>query len=55
MSTTPLDEIEIEVREYARGIEHAKVEGVYIDQLARVLLALDYDGTEALNPRYWQQ
>ena len=23
--------------------------------LARVLLALDYDGTEALNPRYWQQ
>lgn len=28
---------------------------VYIDQLARVLLALDYDGTEALNPRYWQQ
>ncbi|MGK0742648.1 hypothetical protein ACSHWG_12315 [Leucobacter sp. Z1108] len=55
VSTTPLDEIEIEVREYARGIEHAKIEGVYIDQLARVLLALDYDGTEALNPRYWQQ
>ena len=39
VSTTPLDEIEIEVREYARGIEHAKIEGVYIDQLARVLLA----------------
>ena len=55
VSTSPLDEIEIEVREYARGVQHVKVEGVYIDQLARVLLALDYDGTEALNPRYWQQ
>ncbi|WP_190265264.1 MULTISPECIES: hypothetical protein [Glutamicibacter] len=55
VSTSPLDEIEIEVREYARGVQHAKIEGVYIDQLSRAVLALDYDGTEALNPRYWQQ
>ncbi|QUY63938.1 hypothetical protein [Gulosibacter molinativorax] len=54
ISTTPLDEIDVEVREYARGIEHAKIEGVYIDQLARAVLALDYDGPEPLNPRYWQ-
>ncbi|MBS3183453.1 hypothetical protein [Leucobacter manosquensis] len=47
--------MKLKSREYARGIEHAKIEGVYTDQLARVLLALDYDGTEALNPRYWQQ
>jgi hypothetical protein len=53
ISTTPLDEIQVEVREYARGIEHAKIEGVYIDQLARAVLALDYDGPEVLNPRYW--
>ena len=53
ISTTALDEIDVEVREYARGIEHAKIEGVYIDQLARAVLALDYDGPEPLNPRYW--
>lgn len=53
VSVTPLDEIEIEVREYARGIEHAKIERVYIDQLSRALLALDYDGPEPINPRYW--
>lgn len=53
VSTTPLDEIEVEVREYARGIEHAKIERVYIDQLARAVLALDYNGDEVLNPRYW--
>lgn len=53
ISTTPADELDIEVREHGRGIEHAKIEGVYIDQLGRALLALDYDGLEPLNPRYW--
>ena len=53
VSVSPLDEIEIEVREYARGTQHAKIERVYIDQLSQALLALDYDGPEILNPRYW--
>lgn len=30
-----------------------QIEGIYIDQLARVALAIDYDGPMALNPRYW--
>lgn len=55
ISVTPLDEIDIEVCEYARGTEHAKIEGVYIDELGRAVLALDYDGPEVLNPRYWPE
>lgn len=53
VSVTPLDEIDVEVREIHSGKEHAKIEGIYIDQLARVLLGLDYDGKELLNPAYW--
>ncbi|MGW9159329.1 hypothetical protein [Microbacterium sp. NPDC055665] len=52
ISHTPADEIDIHVLEYARVTEHARLNGIYIDQLNRALLALDYDGTP-LNPRYW--
>lgn len=53
ISLTPADEIEIEAREIARGTEHAKIEGIGIEQLQHAALALDYDGREVLNPRYW--
>lgn len=53
ISLTPADEIEIEAREIARGTEHAKIEGIGIGQLQRAALAIDYDGPEVLNPRYW--
>lgn len=33
--------------------EHAYTDDVYADQLNTVLLALDYDGEEAFNPRLW--
>jgi len=53
VSLTPADEIEIEAREITRGTEHAKIEGIGIEQLQRAALAIDYDGPEVLNPRYW--
>lgn len=53
VSLTPADEINVEVREIARKTKHAHIEGIYIDQLARAVLAIDYDGPTALNPRYW--
>ncbi|WP_420181294.1 hypothetical protein [Paenarthrobacter sp. TA1.8] len=53
VSLTPADEIDVEVREIARTTKHAHIEGIYIDQLARAALAIDYDGPTALNPRYW--
>ena len=53
VSLTPADEIEIEAREIARGTEHAKIEGIGIEQLQRAVLAIDYDGPEVLNPHYW--
>jgi hypothetical protein len=53
ISHTPADEIDIHVLEYARGTDHTRLNGIYIDQLNRALLALDYDGTTPLNPRYW--
>ena len=53
VSLTPADEIDVEVREIARTTKHAHIEGIYIDQLARAALAIDYDGPTALSPRYW--
>ncbi|MGP5342120.1 hypothetical protein ACTXML_16010 [Glutamicibacter arilaitensis] len=53
ISLTPADEVEIEAREIARGTQHAKIEGIGIEQLQRAALAIDYDGSEVLNPRYW--
>ena len=53
ISLTPADEIEIEAREIARCTEHAKIKGIGIEQLQRAALAIDHDGPEALNPRYW--
>lgn len=53
ISLTAADEIDIEAREIARGAEHVKIEGIYIDQLQRAALAIDYNGPEVLNPRYW--
>lgn len=47
------DTIDIHILEYARGVDHARINGIYIDQLNRALLALDYDGTTPLNPHYW--
>lgn len=35
-------------------VEHAVVRDVYADNLHLVLLALDWDGPEALNPRLWR-
>lgn len=32
-------------------VVHYSVENVYNDQLARIMLALDYDGDRVLNPR----
>lgn len=31
---------------------HMQREGVYCDEISRLMLALDYDGEEVLNPRY---
>jgi len=53
ISVTPADEIDIRVRHYTTQTEHLHLEGIYIDQLAHALLALDYDGPDTLNPRYW--
>lgn len=53
ISLNGADTIDIEVKELATRREHAKIRGVYIDQLSAAVLALDYDGDEALNPRYW--
>lgn len=53
ISHTPADEIDIHVIEYARGTDHTRIKGIYIDQLNRALLALDYDGPTPLNPHYW--
>lgn len=53
VSVTGIDEIDIDVRRLRDGVEHATVRGIYIDQLAAALLALDYDGPEIFNPSYW--
>ena len=53
VSLTPADEIDIDVRHHSDGRVHAQLEGLYIDQLQRAFLALDYDAKEVLNPRYW--
>lgn len=53
VSLTGGDLIDIDVRYLAGGKEHATARDVYIDQLQRVLLALDYDGPEIYNPAYW--
>lgn len=52
VSLTPGDLIDIDVRPLT-GPEHATVRDIYIDQLQRALLALDYDGSDAFNPSYW--
>lgn len=52
VSLTPADEIDVEVRRIADGREHARIPGIYIDQIQRIILALDYDGPEVMNPRY---
>lgn len=53
VSLTGADLIDIDVRYLSGGREHATIREVYIDQLQRALLALDYDGPEPLNPAYW--
>ena len=53
ISLNGVDTIDIEVLEYASGREHARINGIYIDQLNPALLALDYDGPTPLNPTYW--
>lgn len=53
VSLTGGDLIDIDVRYLTGGAEHATARDVYIDQLQRALLALDYDGPEIFNPRYW--
>ncbi|MGO2519956.1 MAG: hypothetical protein ACTH8F_07535 [Microbacterium sp.] len=53
ISLNGVDTIDIEVKEIATGRAHTEIKGVYIDQLSAALLALDYDGDETLNPRYW--
>lgn len=34
-------------------VTHFEESGIYADQLNHLLLALDYDGREVANPRYW--
>lgn len=53
VSLNVMDTIDVTVTEIASGREHVRVRDVYIDQLQRVMLALDFDGREPLNPRYW--
>lgn len=53
ISVTAVDEIDIRVRRNTTQQEHAHIQGIYIDQLATALLALDYNGPTTLNPRYW--
>ena len=55
VSLTPADEIDIEVRHLSNGAKHAEARGIYIDQVQAFALALDYNGREVLNPRYWPQ
>lgn len=52
VSLTPADEIDVEVRCMADDREHARFPGVDIDQMKRIIRALDYDGSEVLNPRH---
>lgn len=49
------DSYTVNVTYIARGgaVEHARVSGVYANQLSPLLLSLDYDGDTAFNPRYW--
>lgn len=35
-------------------ITHYTASNIYADQIGRVILALDYDGEEVTNPRYWE-
>lgn len=50
---THADDYTIQVSYMNRGdlVTHYYAEGVYCDQLAPILLALDYDGDTVLNPR----
>src|SRR5690625_2190318 len=34
-------------------VTHFEESGIYADQLNHLLLALDHDGREVTNPRYW--
>jgi len=47
---TPLDEYNITVTR-ANGEEFLALEGIYCFQLAKMMMALDYDGDQVLNPR----
>ena len=47
---TPLDEYNITVTR-ANGEEFLTLEGIYCFQLAKIMMALDYDGDQVLNPR----
>lgn len=51
----PDDTYSVQVAYPKRGARevHFKESGVYADQLNRVLLALDFDGEQVSNPRYW--
>ncbi len=53
VSLTWADEIDVEVRELNTGNTHARIPAVYISDLQKIAFALDYDGPEVLNPRYW--
>lgn len=52
ISLTGADTIDVDVRHGDTARIHAQIRDIYIDDLARVALALDYDGDEILNPRY---
>lgn len=49
-----LDTYDVTVKYFTGGewVIHYQQEGVYADQLTKLMLALDYDGPEVLNPRY---
>ena len=52
VSHTPEDLIDIDVVDTTTGETHHSEKGLYVDQLNRRLLALDYDGEETTNPRF---
>ena len=51
---THADDYTVTVDYWNRGkrVQHFTQDRVYCDQLAKLLLALDWDGDEILNPRY---
>ena len=53
LSLNANDLIDVQVVEIASGKVHFQEDDLYVFMLERVLLALDWDGDEVMNPRLW--